>query len=59
MNRALQTGINDCLARLPEESRLAVRTIELVPGSEVGSALLEIRADSVVRGVMCYLCNIS
>jgi len=114
MNKQLQAGVDDALARLPLESRLGVRSIELVPGSEVGDGALavdvrvsyekgdslmlalrshawvdgyfegrgradscrsllcppdilaivqplaiveKIRADSIVRGVMCYLRN--
>lgn len=38
MIEELQTGVDDCLTRLPEVSRLGVQSIALLPGTAVGDA---------------------
>lgn len=40
MIQELQTGIDDCLERLPSPGRLGVQSIQLVPGTTVGDAPL-------------------
>jgi hypothetical protein len=48
--RALQTSIEECLERLPEDSRLGVQSLRIVPGTVVGEARLAIDVEVVLEG---------